>query len=95
MNINDAFPSSHLKASDLQCRAHTMTMAEVHMERFDEGEKPVLSFSGTHRTLVLNRTNARSISDLHGPETSDWRGRQIGAGLEEVEEGKRSACDGR
>ena len=77
MNINAAFPGSYLKAGDLQGRRVTVTMAHVAIEELGGEHKPVLYFEGKERGLVLNKTNANIIAELHGPETDDWAGRKI------------------
>jgi hypothetical protein len=78
MNINDAFPSKWLKASDLQGRQPTMTIADVRFEEIGDGEKkPVVYFDGTDKGVVLNKTNATNISEGYGPDTTDWRGRKV------------------
>lgn len=77
MKISSAFPGAYLKAVDLQGRAARVTIAECAMEHFDEGDKPVLRFSGKDRGLVLNKTNAAVIVDAYGDETNNWRGRPL------------------
>ncbi len=75
MDINSAFPSKFIKAADLQGQDVTVSIARFAMESVDDdaGElKPVLYFQGHQRGLVLNKTNALSISDLYGTETDTW-----------------------
>tara|TARA_B100000029_G_scaffold166576_2_gene162788 strand:- start:135 stop:545 length:411 start_codon:yes stop_codon:yes gene_type:complete len=81
MDITSAFPSSWLKAADLGGREVTVPMAEVRIETVGQGtdaeEVPVLFFAGQAKGLILNKTNARSISQLYGTETTGWAGRQV------------------
>lgn len=77
MNINAAFPGTYLKAGDLQGRRVTVTMSHVNIEELGGEHKPVLYFEGKERGLVLNKTNANIIAELHGPETDDWVGHKI------------------
>ena len=78
MNINDAFPSKYLKASDLQGRNHSVTIANVVTEDIGKGEeKLIIYFQGHKKGMVLNKTNANNIAVLYGPETSDWTGQPI------------------
>ena len=81
MDINAAFPSNWLKAPDLGGREVTVTMDSVRLETVGQGtdakELPVLSFQGQSKSLILNKTNARSISQLYGTETTGWAGRAI------------------
>ena len=80
MNIDDVFQSAYLKGTDLLGKGVVfVTIESVTMEDFDDdGEKLVAAFLGTEKTLVLNKTNARAIGDIYGPETDDWSGQEIG-----------------
>lgn len=76
-NINDAFPSNYLKASDLQGQQPTVTIDRVEFEAVgrEKEMKPVLYFRGKEKGIVLNKTNAKTISNLTGsPDTDDWIG---------------------
>lgn len=77
MKIGAAFPSTYLKASDLQGRTVTVTMDRVIMEEVGGEHKPVLYFQGTERGIVLNKTNSSIIAEMHGDETDDWVGKKI------------------
>jgi len=84
MNINDAYPSSYLKASDLMGKAVTVTISGCTIEDLGEERKPVLQFSGKEKGLVLNKTNALMISSRYGPETAGWLGKKITIHSEKV-----------
>ena len=77
MRISSAFPSDYLKASDLQGRAVTVTMAHVSMEKVGSDQKPILYFQGKDRGMVLNKTNASKISEMYGDDTEHWAGGKI------------------
>lgn len=77
MNINNAFPSNYLKASELQGRDITVTMNSVAYETIGQDRKPVLYFQGAKKGMVLNKTNANNIAQLYGPETEGWAGKKI------------------
>lgn len=78
MNINGAFPSAYLKAADLQGRRVVVKMAGVKMEDIGGDHKPILSFVGKDKGLVLNKTNATMIAEIVGTEeTDDWAGQSI------------------
>lgn len=81
MNIYDVFPSNYLRASDLNGRNFTLTIAEFAIESMGHGaeeeEKPVLTFEGAKKGLVLNKTNAMTIASLYGPDTDNWIGQRI------------------
>lgn len=74
MHIDSLFPNKWLKASDLCNKAITVTIEKVEeMEVGSEREKrPVVSFVGKTKKLILNKTNTRAIGDLYGGETDDW-----------------------
>jgi len=79
-NINDAFPSNYLKASDLHGAEPVVTIDRVTFEPVGRQRemKAVLYFAGKDKGLVLNKTNATKISQLTGsPETDDWAGMRI------------------
>ena len=80
MNVNDAFPSKYLKASDLKGQQPVVVIRGVEVEPVGQQRemRPVLYFEGKDKGLVLNKTNARNISALTGSdETGDWRGHSI------------------
>ena len=91
MNINQAFPSNYLRAADLNGKTPTMTITEVKLETVGDDRKLVVYFKGTDKGLVLNKTNANSISDILGSEdTDDWAGKRIMLITAKVEyQGKR------
>lgn len=80
MNINQAFPSKYLKASDLNDQTVTVTIADIKIEQVgqDRDTKPVAYFQGKTKGLVLNKTNSRKIASIAGsPETDDWVGVEV------------------
>lgn len=79
-NINDAFPSNYLKASDLKGSQPLVTIDRVEFEPVGRTKemKPVLYFVGKEKGIVLNKTNANNIANLSGtPETDQWHGVRI------------------
>lgn len=40
--------------------------------------KPVLSFEGKEKTLVLNATNTKTLCDAYGADSDGWVNREIG-----------------
>ena len=79
-NINDAFPSNYLKASDLQGQQPTVTIERVEFEAVgrEKEMKPIVYFVGKEKGIVLNKTNAKNIANLVGSfETNDWKGFRI------------------
>jgi len=81
MNINDCFPSKFLKAHELQGKTPTVTIERVEFEqlraRTGSGTetKVVIYFKGHTKGLILNKTNAQSITQIaRSAVTEDWPG---------------------
>ncbi len=77
MNINNAFPSDYLKASDLQGRKIKVVIDRVEMKKLGDDTKPVVYFQGKEKGMALNRTNGMTIAAVYGPETAGWTGKPI------------------
>lgn len=80
MNINDAFPSNYLKASDLGDAQPVVTIERVEVEPVGRGKemKPVIYFAGKTKGMVLNKTNSKKIAEIAGSyDTDDWHGTQV------------------
>ena len=77
------FPTDYLAAAEFRGKDVTLTIKSVSMEdlpiagRSDKERRPVVRFEETPKKLVLNKTNAKSIAKLHGPQTSDWCGERV------------------
>lgn len=93
MNINKVFVSKFIRALDIDELADEATQtAVVTIDRIEmqevgqeEQEKPVLYFRGIEPGLVLNKTNATTLSKLLGNETDEWGGKSIGLFTTEVD----------
>jgi hypothetical protein len=71
---------NYLKAADLSGRRVTVTFEEVTLEEMkgEGGKKLVAAFAGKDKKLILNRTNADTITDILGTdETEDWIGKTV------------------
>lgn len=77
MKMSEEFPSKYLKASDLQGREVKVVMGNVEREKIGDDTKPVLYFKGKEKGIVLNKTNAGTISDAYGDDTEDWVDQEI------------------
>ena len=77
MNFNDLYPSSYLKASDLQGRAVRVTIESLSIEDLDTERKPALHFQGKQKALILNKTNGSILASQFSPETDGWVGKPI------------------
>lgn len=90
MNINDAFPSHYLKASDLGDVQPVVTIDRVEIEAVgrDKEMKPVVYFIGKEKGIVLNKTNSKKIAQIaSSPDTDDWRGVRVTLYVAETEYG--------
>jgi len=90
MNIQTAFPSKWLKSGDIpEDSDMLLTIARVEVETVGQGDeaeqKPVIYFDETEKGMVLNKTNADTISKLHTPETDNWIGKRIALFATEVD----------
>lgn len=96
MNINSAFPSKYLKASDLGTAQPIVEINSVTIEEVgqDREKRPVVYFTGKQKGLVLNKTNARSIAQITGySETDQWPGAKVKLYATETEmQGERMEC---
>jgi hypothetical protein len=80
MNINDAFPSKYLKASDLGEAQPVVTVDRIEVEPVgrEKQMKPVVYFAGKEKGMVLNKTNSKKIAEIAGSQdTDDWHGVEI------------------
>ena len=77
MDINSAFATKYLKASDLQGRDVTVKIGRVEQDKVGDDMKLIMYFQGKEKGMVLNRTNANAIADAYGGETEDWWGKTI------------------
>ncbi len=81
--VDQAFTSKWLKVSDLNGKTPTVTIAAVVMEavRQIDGsnqDKPIVSFKGVVKRLILNRTQAGQLaSSLGSNRFHDWVGKQV------------------
>ena len=77
MDYTDIYRSSYMKADDLNGRTAKHTIVGCTAEVVGEDKKLVLAFSNNDMPLVLNKTNATTLAELYGPETSEWEGKAI------------------
>ena len=76
------FPSDYVAAAEFLGRDVSLTIASVSFEDLQirggkKERKPVLTFRETKKKLVLNKTNAASIADIHGSKAESWAGKKI------------------
>lgn len=89
MKLTEAYPSAFLKADDLNGKQVRLTIEDVTLEEIGQGKdkekKLIVSFVGKEKKLVLNKTNAKTISKLYGDETDGWIDKDIIIAAREVE----------
>lgn len=81
MNIDAAFPSKYMKASDLpEETVVPFVIEEVRMEEIGRNKdtKPVIYFKDQDKGFVCNKTNGNAIKKVLGSgDTDDWTGKTI------------------
>lgn len=77
MKMSSAFPGAHFKAADLAAGPIVGTIAAVAMGTVGDDSKPIMKFYEHQQDLVLNKTNANSLIEAFGDESSGWVGKQI------------------
>ncbi len=79
MNINKVFPSTYLKASDLNGGEKSAVIDSCTEQEIGEEKKPmpVLGFRDDTQ-LVLNKTNWNTLlGSFGGEDTDEWNGRAV------------------
>jgi len=89
VNINSAFPSKYLKASDAE-EDLQLTVKSVKLELIGQGQqaeqKPVLYFEEEPKGMVLNKTNAKMLAKIaKSDDTDEWKGVKVRIIATEVE----------
>jgi hypothetical protein len=69
--------SDYLKADELAGKSARVVISDVEDIEFDKGLKPVLSFEGKKKRLVVNATNFDILCAGIGNKTTDWVGHAI------------------
>lgn len=82
-DVRAMFEREFLGAWDLQGRDVTVEIESVRASELfivsanQKKKKPVVSFKGTPKKLVLNKTNMTVVANLYGFDTRQWVGRKI------------------
>lgn len=88
MNIYKSSLFKYIAGDSLVGKAVPMTMDRVVNEdvtgESGTAEKQILYFVESKKGMVLNKTNAKRIARLFGPETNDWQGKVIELYTEKV-----------
>ena len=76
--------SKDLKAADFIGKNIKVVISEVEVRNYPASEdkpansKPVLSFEGKEKQLVLNASNTKILCDAYGSDSNDWLKHEIG-----------------
>jgi hypothetical protein len=76
--------SQYLRAADIVGKTIPVIITGVEDIEFDKGVKPVLSFNGKNKKLVVNMTNFDILADAYGGFTEGWVGKPIMLAAEKV-----------
>ncbi len=74
------FPSKWLAAADLMGDDRIVQVKQIIPSEEvgqSKDKRPVVYFQGVEKGLVLNKTNAKRIAKLYGPDTDKWIGKSI------------------
>lgn len=80
-STDELFPSKYLKVADIDETGGdlVLTVTGWSMEEIgeDREQKPCLHFHETTKTLVLNKTNCKTIEGMYGKVIENWKGKKI------------------
>lgn len=82
-HVDLLFPSKYAKAIDLRGKSVPVTIdrieprEELMMAGGRKDYKPVIYLRGKEKGWILNKTNARSIAKVYGPEVMGWVGKTV------------------
>ena len=83
--------SKDLKAADFKGQNLKVVISAVEVREYPEKDgqpanaKPVISFEGKQKGLVVNPSNAKILNDAYGKQDSDWVGHEIGLSTKEYD----------
>lgn len=86
-------PSNDLKAADFKGQNLKVVIDTVSTRTYpardgqDEVTKPVLTFRGKEKTLVVSPTNVKVLIEAYGADSDGWIGHEIGLSTKEYEVG--------
>ena len=82
MDFDQLYPGRFVKAGDFGGRPITVAIARVDMEELeslDKGKqfKALVTFVGTKKQLVLNKTNGLCVRAMFGRKVGAWEGKRV------------------
>lgn len=85
MQVDEMYPSSYLKSSDIPSHGRTLVINRLLNEQLRDGDaKWIVYFRGEKRGLVLNKTNASNIAQTLGNDTDAWIGKSVTLAVHKV-----------
>lgn len=81
-HVLSLFDSQFLHSYDLPkpevaVEIEAVTAGELTGQGGRKTKRPLVKFSGAERSLVLNKTNAKTLMTLFGPDTAAWTGKKV------------------
>lgn len=82
MNIFDTelfpyFEGDSIVGTEVPLKMTSIFFEDMPDHKGNKVTKVTLGFQGSKKRLVLNKTNAKRIALIHGPDTDSWKGKQI------------------
>jgi hypothetical protein len=82
MDYRAMYDGKYVGSWDIAGKDTTVTIAKVEaVEVIGAGDKhnkrPVLSFTGAQKGLVLNKTNGKIVANMYGNNVEKWVGKKI------------------
>jgi hypothetical protein len=77
--VGEIYRSPHLSAADLEGDT-VVTIKGFALDQevgSEKAKKGVLYFEEFSKGMVINKTNAERVRDLHGKYVNDWVGKQV------------------
>lgn len=74
---NDYLGAHEFMGKDVTKRVKSVAMEDLRVQGGKKERRPVVTFSDAKKKLVLNKTNAKTIAKLYGPDTKGWIGQAI------------------
>lgn len=80
MDLKERFNGNYITSKTLKDEPELLkplTVEKVYMDDVNKEEKVVIDFKNIDKSLVVNHTNYKSISEVLGSETDNWIGSEI------------------
>lgn len=80
VKVSEIYGGQYLKADDIPRQGASDTIAGCRIQEFDDGKQVLclaLRDREDEKELRLNKTNALSLAEHYGDETSEWIGKVV------------------